>query len=194
MKFRVLILCLTVPLLLSVFESCNLFCTDSCCGTTFTTSYFEVDGVELSGTDTSAVRYDSINVMTQFEPIEIAQRLRKNAIFINEAYGCSPPLPNSRDTLQNIRVIANSDYDAEHQAGDLLNDIISIGINYETGTQPLFEYLAGLELNADELYWIEYIFNFSKAPADTIQHSFTIEFVFEDKVISVTTDQMTITP
>ena len=195
MKLSVLSFFLFAPLLFVIIESCDP-CVDSCCGTDFSYSYFEVDGVDLVITNHASFKYNAINVIAQFDRIEVTQQFHKNSIWVNEAYGCQPPEPMSRDTLQDIRVIANNDYNADYLAGTLLNDIISIEEVGTLKTWTINEYLANLQPNPDyySFYWLEYVFNFSQPPSDTIEHAFTVEFVFEDKIVIGTTEMMKITP
>ena len=56
------------------------------------------------------------------------------------------------------------------------------------------EFLANLDIDFWDAAWTEYIFQFTTPPSDTVEHSFTVEFVYEDKVVSASTDNIMITP
>lgn len=197
-KIKVLALFLILPIVVVIVESCDFFCDSGmCCGVDLSQSYIEVDGVDLNSRSESSIpRFDSIDIFAQFEMIETAQRFYKSSFFVNEAHACSPPLPITRDTLQEIRVIANEDYNSTYLAGDLLNDIIMVQVDGDgLGKRTLNQYLSDeLDTVVDNFAWIQYIFNFSEAPSGTIEHSFTVEFVFEDKTITGTTETFSVRP
>ena len=192
MKLKALIFVLGLPIFLVVIEGCGLFCSDSCCGQSFEQHYFTIDGVQLFSESEDTVKYDELEVYTSFDRTEIAQRFFQLPNFTNTAYGCSPPLPQAKDVLLDINVIANTNYSAEYQAGDTLNDIITVFYAYSNSTKvDLSSFLTdfgGIEL------WSELAFGFSAPPTETVNHAFTVEFVFDNKVISNTTELITITP
>lgn len=95
---------------------------------------------------TMTVRFDSLAIQLSpviwFLPAEAAnQRLGGT----NLAYACTPPIPYSIDSLQDVFVTTDADYDSTFAAGDTLNSVLTISFideRYGSSRMPLMEFLS----------------------------------------------------
>ena len=95
---------------------------------------------------TMTVRFDSLAI--QLSPVILnlpAEAANQSLGGVQRAYACTPPIPYSIDSLQDVFVVTEADYDSTFAAGDTLNPVLTISFideRYGSSRMPLTEFLA----------------------------------------------------
>lgn len=138
----------------------------------------QVDIYEIASYQPSSggIQYDSLAIRTANVIEGISLNSANKADWgLNPLMACSPA--TSFDTLEDIEIISDNDYDAAHPAGTNLNDIISIRRATFKDGLPIPAVILGFEVDDQDL-----LFTFDKAPDQSLSHNLSITYVLLDGI------------
>ena len=127
-----------ITLILAVFciSSCDIYITENL--RSFVWVYYEAESVRLYETDNGniAIDYDDIKTVCDFKSKKQQKKLYDSLCYAHNDVGYNKtityfPFPDDKDAaglfindIVLINVVSNADFDEQHPAGTLLNDII----------------------------------------------------------------------
>lgn len=120
------------------------------------------------------IRFDSLAIRTVnvIEGISLNRDANANWGF-NSLMACSPA--TTYDALEDIEIISDADYDADHPAGSNLNDLISIRrVNFKEGLL-IPAVIIGFEVDNQDL-----LLTFDQGPVESLSHKLSITYVMLD--------------
>jgi hypothetical protein len=143
---------------------------------------------------TQAYSYDSMAIRV-FPVVEYlyTKASRQGHFGVQAAYACTPPIPYSVDTLLQLSVITDDDYDSTFMAGDTLDPILVVSfLDEKTGPQEMSvsDFLSSRPSVKRDMY-----LQFSVPPAQQAQYRFTMYVKhFSGEEFQYVTTSVTIKP
>jgi hypothetical protein len=178
-----------VSLFMLIAISCNI--TGDDCGPfddTFKTIDFQTDlkSVSISddpfldvqysplGSDTTAFDTFSITMIPVAESYSLNTGSLKSSSLLPSAFACSPPIPVSEETITNLEIFSNKNFNSEYASGDNLAELFEVIFLYRnSGYQrmDLNDFITSEANVPDEIFLL-----LRSAPDTTEPIQFTIEY------------------
>jgi hypothetical protein len=190
MKKKVIIL-LIGYYIFGIVQSCDLhYCED--------VDYYDFAGLNAAEKDSIIAIDDSLNIIVQAINLDWMTQIHFNYGLIANSYalGCNEGWAGMKYPLTKVEITSNSDFNEEHPANSILNDLITISLCTAEGyydCDSKYLNLDDIELNKFMNPQNQYLANLYlvKRPSKEQTHRFTIKlFKSDGTVISTETNNI----
>jgi hypothetical protein len=156
-----------------------------------------INAIRLAEIENGSVQFDelAIDMRPDQEFFFSRQPQQSNSYFVRSVHACSPTRPVSDDTILDIQINSDKDFNSEFAAGDNLVELFDVYARYERGgiVQLDLPTFIDSQPNAPD----HLVFLLKSEPGEATEFQFTIQYFQEGEALSyfeATTDPVTILP